>query len=130
MVLRCPAFSHAVHNYVDVPNLAVIMLMRPLHEIKTSQERVLWGYGKPQMKYYPGYDPPVALAKYNYWFDVQEGVLGDRGFILEYHNLSDHPMWIPKEKRAEFHVRQHKEDDPRGPRHQLLPHEYNRVRQY
>lgn len=132
MVLRCPAFCHTVHTYSDVPDLAVVMLVRPLEEIKASQERVRWGYARPQMEYYPGYAPPVAGAKYEYWFDVQEEALGDRAFTLEYHSLSRHPMWVPREKRADFVVRQFKEGASRGrgPRYQLKDHEYQKVKEY
>lgn len=130
MILRCPAFCHYVHDFVDVPDLAVVMLIRPIEEIKVSQHRVRFGYAEPQMKYYPGYSLPVARAKYEHWFDVQKDILGDRAYELEYHDLKKHPLWIPKAERAEFTIRQTKIDDPRGPRYQLLPHEFKRVEDY
>lgn len=130
LVLRCPAFCSQVHRYTDVPDLAVVLMRRELSEILASQQRVRWGFEGKELAAYRGHEGPIARVKYTIWDREQKAILGDRAFELDYESLSQHPLWIPKEERSDFHVRQYREDEPLGPRYQLKAHEMRRLRQY
>lgn len=116
LVLHCPAFCHTVHEYRDVPDVAVVIVRRSVEDILASQRRVGWGFEDHEMTKYPGYDKPIATAKYHYWDTVQKLILRTQAFELEYNSLKNHLLWVNKEYRQNFHIAQIKRGEPRGDR--------------
>lgn len=121
-VVQCPNLCFIAHRWAGIKDLAVVMMVRPVEDIIASQERVQWGFEAMEKKKYDaeGSPQPIAEIKYHYWKTVQKKLLGKQGIEIKYNNLSVHPLWVPKEQRANFHTRQVFIDRPRGERIQLI----------
>lgn len=115
IVVHCPGHCAYVHNYADIDGLAVVLVRRPIKEIIKSQIRVGWGFEQHELMHYPGAEPPIAQAKYDYWDAHQKQILGAKGFEIKYRSLSRHPMWVPPRQRKNFTITQIEVGRPRGP---------------
>ncbi len=127
LVLRCPALCSQVHKYADIEGLFVVLMVRPIDDILASQRRVRWGFEAHELKAYPGAKGSIARVKYDFWREVQAPVLNGKSLELHYESLAAHPMWVPKERRADFYIRQFREGEPRGTRFQLSEADYRRA---
>jgi hypothetical protein len=127
LVLRCPALCSQVHKYAGVEGLFVVLMVRPVNDILASQLRVRWGFEAHELKAYPGARGPVARVKYDFWHEVQAPALEGKYAEVAYGDLAGHPMWVPKERRVDFYIRQFREGEPRGTRFQLSEADYRRA---
>lgn len=109
LVVHCPAMCHLLHEWADDERVAVVIMVRDLRDIITSQERIGWtAREEPRelAKYGADYGP-IALVKYEYWNRVQRDLFPEeRRFEIEYESLSSHPLWVPREARLNFGYKQ------------------------
>lgn len=110
-VIQCPSMCYYLDEFGSFDDIAVCMMHRNIQDILASQTVIGWG--------------PDALHKARYWgemglYRAKSGVLADikhqhwmrqrerikNAFSIEYKSLSIHPMWLPKERRVNFHSRQ------------------------
>lgn len=124
-VFHCPTHCHKVHEYVTVPGLAAVMVIRDIKAIIASQERIPWGFENKQLHAYrdkatpkPAFivQPPVAEVKYRYWREIQKPLFGEHGYEIEYESLKAHTMWVAPEQRRGFTTNQIEVGKPHGPR--------------
>lgn len=107
VVLQAPGLSYIAH---ELRGCAVVFVRRNLSEIHASEQRIGWGNGDDwysravEMVKYGTFDPDVAKVKYQAWDAAQKGKCA--GFDLEYDGLKEHPLFMEKEKRANFTARQ------------------------
>lgn len=103
IVLQAPALSSVVH----LLGATVVFMRRPVAEIVASQQRISWHNEADEKQHY-FYDGPdnIATVKYRAWERFQRPWLGTKAFDLDYHSLSQHPLWVDAEHRRQFGPRQ------------------------
>ena len=106
IVVQCPGLCHKAHEIGEFDNTAVVMMIRNVDDIIASQERIGWAAEKiERFKYNRLVGPPIAEIKYQYWEDVQKHQIKHQ-FEIVYESLKGHRLWVPKEKRTRFKIRQ------------------------
>lgn len=119
IVVQCPGMCHIIHKY-SADDLLIVMMIRDIDDIVASEKRVDWvvGYYDELLKYgYPSLNTMLRKArrdgvliselKYKFWKKIQRDMV-ENYIELEYESLCDHPLWMPKELRKNFDVRQTK----------------------
>lgn len=101
MVVQGPCFSSIAH-WVDTPETAVVMMIRGVDEIRSSEARIDWKWEKGELRNYFLEDGVISVAKYDAWERFQKPNMLVPYFELHYCSLSNHPMWIDKEGRKGF----------------------------
>ncbi len=105
VVIQGPSLASYCHLFN--PPGAVVWMIRPLEEIVKSQQRVSWQIPKQEIISYLVSDPAqIAKVKLDCWINYQKSLIEDRCFELDYHSLSQHPLWIPDHLRTHFQLRQ------------------------
>jgi len=111
IVVHAPAMSHIIEKLAD-KNTLVVFMFRDIKEIIESQNRINWkGNENTELKKY-GYDykkecPPISKIKYEYW---EKQKIKIKYFLeVEYESLKGHRLWIDKNKRKNFAIRQWEE---------------------
>jgi len=105
-VLQCPGLCRWIHELAG-PEVAVVLMRRPLAEILESQQRIGWT-GRRMQRELAGYgltEGCIAQVKYDFWASHQRALIPN-AFEIEYASLADHPLWLDKEARAGFGPRQ------------------------
>jgi hypothetical protein len=124
-VFHCPSMAHDVHNYRDIPELAVIFVIRDIDDIIKSERRIPWAYEPEQLNAYrfranpkPAFavQPPISEVKYRYWWEVQKPLLGKAAYEVQYTSLAKHPLWVAPENRDGFTANQLEIGKPHGPK--------------
>ena len=111
VVIQCPAMSHILHDIATDDTLVVFMI-RNLEDIVASERRINWNAGpyiemknygllRQAAKRYRRHGGQVAPLKYARWWGYQRERV-QHWLELEYESLVAHPLWAPKEQRAEF----------------------------
>ena len=118
VVVQAPFAAPVCHQLRGV---FVVYMIRPIEEIKASQQRmflpeddpwmpdldggpVQWGRMEAGAKReYHTDEGDIAEVKYRSWRDQKERC---RHLELHTHELEDHPLFIPAADRKSFHVRQ------------------------
>jgi hypothetical protein len=112
-VCQAPFAADSCHTFND--DVLVVFMMRDLEDIAASQRRVKLEDGRKfdfaaiiareTRRYHTGsLGEPIAQIKYRNW---EEQKLHIKHWLeLPYTDLENHPMWLPKEQRKDFHVRQ------------------------
>lgn len=115
IVVQCPAMSHMIHDIADDKSLVVIML-RDIDDIVASEKRVKWSIGpylelerfgmsRKRAVSFRRRGGKVSELKYQRWEKEQKDKI-PHYIELEYESLSSHPMWVPKEKRINWGIKQ------------------------
>lgn len=99
VVLQAPGLSHVAHLFY----CPVVMMRRPVEDIVASQARIEWNDNHELQKY--GFRRGVISAiKYRRW-DIEQKELCVN-YDLDYDSMEGHPLWVEKERRANFESRQ------------------------
>lgn len=99
-VLQAPALCACCH----LLEAAVVMMRRPVCEVRTSQARIGWRHEPEELARYFRREGCIAETKYAVWQDFQRERTG--GLELDYAALAGHPLWVGAEARAGFGPRQ------------------------
>lgn len=104
--VQAPAMTHLSENIIkDIPDVLLVYLNRPIGEIKSSINRIKWGYDeheKSKMKSVTDvFSHEIsAETKYRYLKALSEK---NKNIInIDYHSMKVHPLWINKELRVNF----------------------------
>ena len=100
IVVQCPALCRYVHLLTGESD-AVVFMRRPIVDIVASQERIGWEWEPPERIRYGGGVDLIASVKWWEWIDWQKRMI-HYPFEIYYNDLAEHPLWIPKEQRANF----------------------------
>lgn len=106
-VLQCPALSCEIESF-SRKDVAIVFVVRDVDDILESQKRVIHqsvGPDSEQSLWYKakfGVDNeiPSPIAKYKVWRFQKKNIINP--FELDYNSLSDHELFVPKEKRKNF----------------------------
>jgi hypothetical protein len=90
----------------------IVLMKRSIEDIIASEKRIGWEFGALDelWKYGVAYNElrreaaegiPISIRKYEYWEKEQKDRIIN-SLELEYETLSAHPLWLPKETRADF----------------------------
>ncbi len=116
IVVHCPGMSYAIHEFANEDRL-VVWMVRDVEDIYASEQRVGWwkngpyrelrkyGYTDEGAKGYLEGGGRIARVKYEYWERVQRDKI-PHWLEIEYESLCYHPMWVPKELRVNFRIKQ------------------------
>lgn len=112
--LQSAGLFYWVHNlglFVEL-DIAVVVMVRKLPEIYSSQERWSWvgsnDFLRAMQRYLdmPEFEKVLhgelnnpAKMGYMAWFDYQQDILGESAFEFWYDWLKDHESWVPMEHR-------------------------------
>lgn len=109
-VLQCPALFHLIREVED-PRTAVVFMKRKTQDVARSQSNQTYPGGRPlpfdserkaQQRVLGIGDEDPNEAKWRLW--KEWAVLN--GFVQNYEQLKDHPMWVDKKGRKGWHHRQ------------------------
>ena len=112
VVIQAPFASDICHQF---PTAMVVFMHRDIEDIEASQKRmfnsdgsdVAWfGFEFREREHYhtDDFSRPISEIKYDVWQEQKKKLLN---FMeLQYESLSEHPLWVAKECRKDFHVRQ------------------------
>jgi hypothetical protein len=104
IVVQCPALCRYVHHLASNDD-AVVFMLRPSADIQASQDRIGWEWEPPELMRYDANDEAAAVVKLDYWFfEQREQITSNFGVV--FNKLEKHPLWIPKEQRANFEAYQ------------------------
>lgn len=107
-VIQAPALSHICHLLPD--EIAIVFIMRNIEDIKKSEHRVNWHsrFAHTEYKNYfvsPTSESHIAEIKYNTWNTYQKPKI-KHWYEIQYEDMSKHPLWIDKDYRKHFGMRQ------------------------
>jgi len=128
-VVHGPYFCRHAHEFA-IPGSLIVLMIRDLKSIYESQERVGWRYGQMDLsKQYDSFpvgrlvisqvvqelkevnpDKIIAGVKYHFWSEYQRLWIKDY-LEVSFDSLTEHPLWVPKEQRADFTFHQTKVDE-------------------
>jgi hypothetical protein len=111
-VLQCPGLCAWLHVLGAFPDVLIVMMRRDIVDIIESERRINWQWAYAEYEQYKKAFKdkaelwePISAYKYIVWEEVQRDQV--KNYIeLEYESLSDHPLWVPKEKRLGFEYKQ------------------------
>ena len=107
IVVQCPGLFRYVHLLaMNGPGVFVVVMRRTLEDIWASRDRIDWAWELPELIRYSHVAGDPAQFAYRFWEHTQEDLLAGRGLEVEYGKLEGHPLWIPKEQRADFKAKQ------------------------
>jgi len=100
-VIQSPSLVYLCNTLPD--DVAVVFMMRNIDDIIKSQKRVRWGCEWWELSNHSGHGR-ISEVKYKFWNRFKHTI--KHKFEVEYETLKDHELWIPKEKRKKFAVKQ------------------------
>lgn len=122
IVIQCPQLFRFVHEFVQ-PWVLVVVMRRDIADIDASTARI-GADDTPERAKYSGldydrlrtaYDLPhigesLPLVQYTFWDRVQRHWVKNY-MEVNYEDLSEHELWVPKEDRLDFHPKQTEVED-------------------
>jgi hypothetical protein len=84
-------------------DVAIIVCVRDINDIVTSQKRIKWNceeIEKAKFNKIAGLDMSQSIAKIKY--DYAEKMKDERTIFIKRGLFSEHPLWLPKNKRIDF----------------------------
>lgn len=108
IVVQCPAMCHLVHKFGGCDDVLIVLMRRDANDIRGSQERIGWiaaGEDAREVAKYRAKSGPSAMVKYLYW-DTHQRERIQHKLEVDYEGLRAHPMWVSKNGRVGWHVRQ------------------------
>lgn len=112
-VLQLPqALDHYIYLQHIYPGIQFLFVSRDPKDIIASMKRVEWCAGDV-------YDWELFLERYVtsrilLWNHIKQ-MIPESCSEIHYESLSDHPLFIPKEGRKDFTIKQWRADSPVGP---------------
>ena len=95
LVIHAPGFTRWAHLIATDDDL-VVFVWRPLGDIWKSESRIGWEYDTAEAMKYERLSGSAEL-KQQYWTYQKTKIKNH--MTVEYDLLSEHKMWVPKEKR-------------------------------
>lgn len=87
-VLQCPGLAAWLLKFSYYNDILIIWMKRDIDDINKSMQRISWSHH-------------IAFHKEMIWKKYQRPQI--KNYIeLEYESLSNHRLWVPKERRADF----------------------------
>jgi hypothetical protein len=116
VVVQCPALFDLMPELSD-PHTAIVLMRRPLEELAQSRDRMFDPHSAhqlsgeeqntAQLERLGASTGDAAALKYDCWDRwVKEGRI-HHPIEIDYHSLSEHPMWVSKEDRRKLGRRWH-----------------------
>lgn len=104
-VLQAPALCRHAHG-VSAPDVAVVLVRRNIDDIIASERRVNWESEGQELRRYGLKAGVISEVKYRFWDEYQKQLI-ENAFEVNYEDLAEHPMWVPKEQRTGWALRQY-----------------------
>lgn len=106
LVVQCPALCWCIHEIAGDDDLVVLM-RRPLEEINASRNRARFTVGQAirELSRYGLTEGDPSAVKYAHWDAGQRDRIANT-LEVQYASLANHPLWVPREERAGWRVKQ------------------------
>ena len=101
VVIQCPGMAHIIQTYGARDDVLIIFMLRELHEIQASEERIDWQGNSHELGKYKQKEGRAATFKYAYWLTHQRRKIKSWREI-DYATLVGHPLWVASENRTGF----------------------------
>lgn len=101
VVIQCPGMAHIIQTYGARPDVLIVLMLRELHDIQASEERIDWQGNEHELGKYKQQAGRAAVFKYAYWLAHQRKKIKNWREI-DYTTLVSHPLWIAPEQRQDF----------------------------
>lgn len=111
-VVHGPALFHNIFDVLnDFPDVTFVVIRRDINEIIASQTRISWPdtHERIHMNVVPGDNRPISQIKYETW-DKWKKLLPS-WVEYKYDDFEVHPLFVPKERRENFHSKQWQEQN-------------------
>lgn len=105
-VLQAPGLMHMIHRLPD--DVFVIVMIRDIFDIITSQIRIKWGEGSEgaeKRRYVEEwgipdwlFKQPISYIKYRIWWNRQKNKMKPKYAEIQYSSLKDHPLYVKDRK--------------------------------
>lgn len=105
IVVQCPGLCYIAYLLMGIDGFFMVMCMRDVRDIIISQERIGWGYEWLERLKYPTNSwkyESIAQVKYANWEYAREFLLPEQYLEIQYEEMKDHPLWVPKEDRQNW----------------------------
>lgn len=117
LIVHCPVALRCWEEiYHKVPNVRFVGVRRNKEDVLKSMRRIKWLLNDNKDNYdeflNSHYEEMIS-----YWEDLKEIVPSEDWREIQYEDLQDHPFFIDKKERKNFHVKQWQVGDPRSPRY-------------
>ena len=96
---HCPGMCYIINQF-SYPDTLIILMRRPINEILLSQLRIKWD-DSPELKKYNVNACIISRIKYEHWNKHQKHLIQNY-LEINYSSLSQHPLWLPLNKRTNF----------------------------
>jgi len=110
-VIQCPSMCYRLQLAGQYDDVAIVFVMRNLIDIEMSQRLVGWTFDgfyknryRAELAVYRQESGSLAQIKHEEW--TSQKLMIKHPFEVEYEDLSDHPLWIPRAQRVDFGPRQ------------------------
>lgn len=104
-VVQCPALCHCIEHF-SADDVAIVLMRRNVADIVASEERVKFQRKRArELAQYERNDGVLSQVRYDHWEKHQRPYIA-HALEVEYESLSEHPLWVPKERRIDFGPRQ------------------------
>lgn len=103
VVIQCPSMCRFLEE-VARDDVLIVMMKRDIEDIKANEKHVGWSENQREVNNYDGVGHQ-AEVKYKFWEDNQKDKIKNH-MELEYESLREHPLWVDKEKRQHFGLKQ------------------------
>lgn len=102
VVVQCPTMLRRIVDNPR-PDVLVVLMRRPLDEIRRSRDRIDWWPHEAGMRSVYGQTAgDSAELAYAYWDEHEP----PNHLELAHADLAAHPMWVPADRRARFTPKQ------------------------
>lgn len=111
LVIQCPGLCHLAPALVKARDeFFLVMCMRDIKEIVASQKRIHWDwewlellkYSHQPFLLYLNQHEPIAKIKYEAWKHDKQSLSPKKYLEVQYDDMKNHPLWIPKEQRKDW----------------------------
>ena len=115
LVIHCPAALTAWRPiYDEIPNIRFVGVKRNPTDILESMKRIKWLQEDHKDDWEEFLQEQVKFMN-NLWQNLKQTMPTGDWREIEYENLQDHPLFIKKENRKDFFVKQWNLTDKEGP---------------
>ena len=117
LIIHCPAALKKWDEiYERIPNVRFVGVKRNTADVIASMKRIKWLQEDHKDNWEEFLEQHVKRMS-NLWTDLKTTLPTEDWREVEYESLQDHPLFVSKEERKNFFVKQWRTDKKEGPRY-------------
>lgn len=117
LIIHCPvALKFWKEIYENTPDIRFVFVRRNKQDVLNSMRRIKWLYNDHKDDYEEFLNSHYEKML-EHWEDLKNEVSFADWREINYEDLKDHPFFVSKDERKDFHVKQWRKGEPRSPRY-------------